>query len=119
MNPPPPGRPILVTIRPLHEETGVRHHGRFCVYNYGRRLCISGNPIRDTGRGFLHACTPPETLLVARHDPGGWDVVTTTVGAAAQGISLEGENIVSFRDKAAARREARRREIRFSRPPRF
>ena len=79
----------------------------------------SDDPLRDVGRGLLKADVPPEAVLIIRRGFGHWNVAATTVGAAAQGTSLEGENIVSFRDKAAARREARRREIRFSRPPRF
>ena len=107
MKAPGDGRPIYITIRPLHEEAGVRCHGRFCVYCAGRRMCISDDPIRDTGRGFLKAGVPPESVLIARHDFGLWDVVTTTVGAAAQKAIFEGENIFNFRDEVAAK--ARRR----------
>ena len=53
MKPPGDGRPIYITVRPLHEEAGVRCHGRFCVYYEGRKLCISDDPLRDTARGFL------------------------------------------------------------------
>ena len=107
------GRPIYITVRPLHEESGVRCHGRFCVYCAGRRMCISDNPIRDAGRGFLHAGVPPNVMLVARHDFGLWDVVTTTIGAAAQGINLEGKTILNFRDQAAALRKVRRQIAKF------
>ena len=53
--------------------------------------------------------TTPKTVrrVIARHESGGWDVVTTTIGAAAQGAVAEGKNILNFRDEAAAR--ARRR----------
>jgi hypothetical protein len=108
MKPPPLRRPIHIIIRPLHEETGVHCHGRFAVYCEGKWLCISDNPVRDVGRGV-----PPDVVLIARHDFGLPDVVTTTIGAAAQGASREGENVLSFRDAAAARREARRRAAKF------
>ena len=107
MKTPGDGSPIYITIRPLHEEAGVRCFGRFCVYCENRRICISDNPIRDTGRGFLKAGVPPATVLIARHDFGLWDVVTTTIGAAAANGIFEGENIFNFRDEVAAR--ARRR----------
>jgi hypothetical protein len=107
MKMPGDGRPIYITIRPLHDESAVRCHGRFCVYRGNKRLCISDGPIRDTGRGFLKAGVPPNVMLVARHDLGLWDVVTTTIGAAAANGIFEGENIFNFRDEAALR--ARRR----------
>jgi hypothetical protein len=107
MKAPDAGRPIYITIRPLHEEAGARCHGRFCVYCDGRRMCISDDPLRDTARGFLTVGVPPNVVLIVRHDLGLWDVVTTTLGAAAQGVAFRGGNILNFRDEVAAR--ARRR----------
>ena len=104
MKAPGDGRPIYMTIRPLHEEAGVRCHGRFCVYCEGRRMCISDDPLRDTARGFLKAGVPPNVVLIARYDFGLWDIVTTTLGAAAQGVTFRGGNILNFRDGAALRR---------------
>ena len=75
----------------------MRCHGRFCVYCDGRRMCISDDPLRDTARGFLKAGVPPNVVLIARHDFGLWDVVTTTLGAAAQGAAFGGGNILNFR----------------------
>jgi len=104
MKAPGDGCPIYITIRPLHEEAGVRCHGRVCVYCYGRSLCISDDPLRDTPLSFLEAGVPPNVVLIARHDFGLWDVVTTTLGAAAQGVAFGGDNIRNFRDEAASRR---------------
>ena len=70
MKAPDAGRPIYITIRPLHEEAGVRRHGRFCVYCDGRRMCISDDPLRDTARGFLKVGVPPNVVLIVRHDLG-------------------------------------------------
>ena len=107
MKAPDAGRPIYITIRPLHEEAGVRCHGRFCVYCDGRRMCISDDPLRDTARGFLKVGVPPNVVLVVRHDLGLWDVVTTTLGAAAQGVAFRGGNILNFRDEVVALRRRR------------
>ena len=98
------GRPIYITLRPLHEEAGVRCHGRFCVYCKGRRMCISDAPLRDTARGFLKVGVPPNVVLIARYDFGLWDIVTTTLGAAAQGVTFRGGNILNFRAGASLRR---------------
>ena len=87
-------------IYPLHEAAGVRCHGLFCVYGEGRRMCISDDPLRDTARGFIKAGIPPNIVLVARHDFGLWDVLTTTLGSSAQGWAYGGGDIQNFRDES-------------------
>ena len=71
-------------------------------------MCISDDPLRDTARGFLKAGVPPNVVLIARHDFGLWDVVTTTLGAAAQGVSIPGRQYPELPRRGAAVAKARR-----------
>ena len=84
-------RPLTINISPAFDGQGVRRHGLFFADLDGRQLYISRQPLLDASRMLLAEGVNPGTPIVTRHAGSGFDVMTSTVGAAAKWTVREDE----------------------------
>ena len=82
---------LRVILRPAFNRHGARLHDKFVVTLDGRQLYISRQPLLEAARVLINEGIDPATPIATRHAGADFDLMTSTVGAAARWTVRETE----------------------------